>query len=165
MAQSTLHAYDCILIWNGRCWICNSCNRPYRPRDFSKVDPSKPPNRNCPARMTPEAKAEREAEQAKQQAEAVEAAKAFAEITNEPSIIEKTGHYAVALLRWAAAGRPGRTDEEVAAIFAICEPCEQWNADKAACKICGCNVSLKGWAIRNKARMATEHCDATPSKW
>lgn len=158
---------DCKFIFLDGAWHCpkdsGGCGFTYRPRDPSKVDPSKPPHRNCPARMTPEAKAEREAEQAKQQAEVTEAAKAFAAITGEPGIVEKAAHYAAALLRWAAAGRPVRTDEEVAAIVAICETCEKWNADKAACKICGCGVSLKGWAVRNKAKMRTEACPR--GKW
>jgi hypothetical protein len=95
-------------------------------------------------------------------------ASALAEATGDPSFVALGVRYAKALLRWGKAGCPVRTDEEVAAIVAICEsamyqnkkgeelPC--YDAGRQTCRLCGCCVSTKGMAIRNKAKMATGHC-------
>lgn len=44
---------DCPLEFSGGAWVCpkdkKGCGFVYKPRDPSKVDPSKPPRRNCPA--------------------------------------------------------------------------------------------------------------------
>lgn len=69
-------------------------------------------------------------------------------------------NWASAIKRWIAAGKPVRTDEEVAAIFAICESnrCGFWDAKSERCKECGCNVNLSTFAPKNKSRMKTEVC-------
>jgi hypothetical protein len=86
--------------------------------------------------------------------------------------------YGHALARWATAGFPERTPEEIAAIHAVCRKCPHrlpggvlpdWVAgllgqvQPLRCKICGCGVQLDGPAVLNKARMATEDCPR--GKW
>lgn len=78
-----------------------------------------------------------------------------------PSMLQRVKNVSSALLRWQQAGRPVRTDEEVAAILAICAPCEFWNPHGnlglGMCRHhkCGCTKS--------KAKLATEHCPI--QKW
>jgi len=105
----------------------------------------------------------REEVQAAKAAEVQEAAARLAEETGDPSLLEKAKHYAAALLRWAKAGWPRRTAEEVAACVATCESCDHYDHQKQACGKCGCRVSCKGLAIRNKAKMRTEECPE--GKW
>jgi hypothetical protein len=109
---------------------------------------------------TAEAKARYEAEQVVANAEREQHAKAAAERLGVTW--EQAAHYATALARWAAAGFPTRPDEEVERIFReCCQPCDQ-HVD-GRCKKCGCCVSAKGMAIRNKLKMATEKCPL--GKW
>jgi hypothetical protein len=70
-------------------------------------------------------------------------------------------HYAGALLRWSAAGFPTRTPEEVETIVAVCQACDRYAGQR--CRECGCRITAKGPAIRNKAAMATEACPL--QKW
>ena len=115
-----------------------------------------------PEPLTPEQRQEqkdkREQHKAKQAEELAEAETHYAE-TIEPTLPQRVAHYATALRKWRAAGYPTRTDEEVAACLAECEePCPKWDAAKRRCKVCGCNVNASGFAVANKARMATEVC-------
>jgi hypothetical protein len=75
-----------------------------------------------------------------------------------------------ALARWHLAGRPRRTDEEVAACLLCCvgddrtPRCEHYRDEWGGrCKLCGCRVNKSQMATFNKARMATENCPA--GKW
>lgn len=77
--------------------------------------------------------------------------------------IEHAKCYAVALARWIAAGRPTRSDKEVAEIVAICEACNKYKADEGRCGVCGCKIHSPGIAILSKARLATERCPR--DKW
>lgn len=72
-------------------------------------------------------------------------------------------NYAKAVTKWFANGRPVRSDEEVGKLLDICKGCEHYNAERSACKICGCNLNLSQNAMVNKLRMATEHCPI--GKW
>lgn len=71
--------------------------------------------------------------------------------------------YAAALTRWTAAGRPTRTDEEVAVIVKLCEDCKHYKSDEKRCKICGCKINTSMLPIINKSRMGNTHCDK--KKW
>jgi len=93
----------------------------------------------------------------------LKSAKEIAKITGEPSFVDKVGHYAKALLKWHKAGYPVRSDTEVAEIVKICQSCERFNHDKQVCGVCGCKVTLKGHAVRSKARLSTERCPL--NKW
>lgn len=65
--------------------------------------------------------------------------------------------YASAMTRWVAAGRPVRTEAEVARIYdQECKPCPHF--DRGICRACGCRVRRKGRSVANKIRMGTEHC-------
>ena len=82
----------------------------------------------------------------------------------ERSLARKVFSYGQALRRWIAAGRPIRTDEEVAQIYnTLCEPCAYFGRHKEYCKICGCQVRSHGPAFTNKIRMVSEHCPK--AKW
>jgi glycosyltransferase involved in cell wall biosynthesis len=71
--------------------------------------------------------------------------------------------YASAVARWLRAGRPTRSDSETDRLFAICQQCERYDAERGACKLCGCRVSSSKWPLLNKIRMATENCPI--DKW
>lgn len=65
--------------------------------------------------------------------------------------------------RWIAAGRPLRSDAEVARIFEEhCSGCPML-AD-GTCSACGCHVSRDG-RILNKIRWATESCPPPLRRW
>ncbi len=72
---------------------------------------------------------------------------------------EKVMNYSKALRKWIAAGRPERTDEEVAAILAEhCGGCRMYDKKREVCNSCGCPANKNLPAIRNKLKMATEAC-------
>jgi hypothetical protein len=72
-----------------------------------------------------------------------------------PRLPRRILSYAEAVTAWIAAGRPVRTDEEVARLYAeACSPC----APSDRCPYCGCRVAQDGYALTNKLKMATEHC-------
>lgn len=88
-----------------------------------------------------------------------------------PPLAKKIHTYAIAASRWVRAGRPVRSDEQVAEIFhRYCEPCERLRDGHCSHPQCGCAVSdptaeqssLLGRVLPaglvNKLRMATERC-------
>ncbi len=76
-----------------------------------------------------------------------------------PGFVRRTLSYAEALIAWAAAGRPERSDKEVERIFyQHCKPCNWFDPEKQICRGCGCRVAENGVAVLNKIKMATEHC-------
>ena len=79
---------------------------------------------------------------------------------NYPPISLQLWTYKEALIRWWKAGKPVRTQEEVARLHKLCtdEPCEWYDEDAGRCKGCGCKVSVSSIAVANKLKMATEHC-------
>jgi hypothetical protein len=78
------------------------------------------------------------------------------EATRRLGLIEKTKHYAAALWRWGKAGFPVRSDEEIAALVAICQGCQFQREE--TCTICGCCVSQAMPAIKSKVKMSSEVC-------
>lgn len=74
--------------------------------------------------------------------------------------VNDVANWGDAVLRWILAGRPTRTDEEVAACLAECHiPCEEYVSQWGGrCKACRCRVNKGQLAVFNKARMATEDC-------
>lgn len=78
---------------------------------------------------------------------------------NQAKFGTKVMNYFGAIRRWVASGRPTRSEEEIAALFAEhCKGCDMYDAEKHACKSCGCNVSEDADPLDNKLAMATEHC-------
>lgn len=65
-------------------------------------------------------------------------------------------NYSRAIAKWVKAGRPRRSDGEVAAILEICHRCSLF--ENGGCKKCGCRVNTRKSALANKLRMATESC-------
>uniref|UniRef100_A0A6M3K6I1 Glycosyltransferase n=1 Tax=viral metagenome TaxID=1070528 RepID=A0A6M3K6I1_9ZZZZ len=83
-----------------------------------------------------------------------------------PSLIGRVLSWKEAIKRWNAAGRPVRSDEEVAWILREhCQPCEHYSPKRKQCKICGCFSRAKGMPEFNKPKMATEKCPLEPPKW
>lgn len=71
--------------------------------------------------------------------------------------------YAKAITKWVAAGKPKRSDEDVARILAICQSneCGKYAVNAligGRCTVCGCRVNSSQMALANKIRMATEEC-------
>jgi len=136
------HAYNT----DGPPWVCE-CGWVYA-RKGTPVLSEKPP-RNCPRESQAGAKAPPiDPETLKPAAEKLGISMA------------DIGHWATALARWTAAGFPVRSAEWVAAIHAVCLPCDQYTAGR--CRKCGCRVSASGMAIVNKGAMATEWCEKWP---
>ena len=78
---------------------------------------------------------------------------------NRPSLVRRVGNWARAISKWRKAGKPVRSNEEVAYIFErICRPCNDFDKDRGTCRICGCKLSKSKRAFANKVRMATETC-------
>ena len=73
-----------------------------------------------------------------------------------------------AVIKWNRAGRPVRTDEEVASCLAVCvandvkteggRKCYTTSWIGGRCKQCGCRVNEGSIPVANKIRMATEDC-------
>ena len=82
-------------------------------------------------------------------------------VAEPPSLPKQLSSWAKAILKWEQAGKPVRTDEQVAAILEVCKGCKHFTGTK--CKVCGCRVNVGPHAIINKARMATERCPR--GKW
>lgn len=124
-------------------WKCSRCNH------VVAVRGPKPPHRKC-----------RRGSRHICRSEDLEK---LAEATGDHTLLERGGRWAKAVAKWTAAGWPVRADEEVAACHAVCQICEKYDHSKQTCKVCGCKVTAKGMAIRNKAKMATEDC--VRGKW
>jgi hypothetical protein len=75
------------------------------------------------------------------------------------TLFGKAMNYQAAVRRWFAAGRPERTDEEIAAIYdEHCSKCDMYDKVRKICNSCGCPATKDQPALRNKLRMATEAC-------
>lgn len=82
-----------------------------------------------------------------------------APLPEAPGLVRRTLSYAEALIEWAAAGRPERSNKEVERIFhQHCKPCKWFDPERRICRGCGCRVAEAGFAVTNKIKMATEHC-------
>ena len=70
----------------------------------------------------------------------------------------KTKRWTKAVAKWAAAGMPNRSDEEVVLIYELCSSnvCNRFNPH-GSCNVCGCKLSKSKIGFINKIRMATEH--------
>lgn len=76
----------------------------------------------------------------------------------------RAARFATALVRWQAAGRPERSKEAVQQIYhEHCKPCDNFDAEKKACKICGCHCKEEHKSFLNKIVWATENCPR--KKW
>ncbi len=70
--------------------------------------------------------------------------------------------YIEAVTEWVAAGRPTRSDAEIADIVRIfCKPCSFYY--RGSCRECHCHVRESGPVLLNKVAMATQHCPR--GKW
>jgi len=120
-------------------WICTQCGWVY-PRNSAK-----PPRRNCP--------------------NAPDLTPVYEEASHKLGVtLVDVKHYGQAIVTWSKAGWPTRSQEEVERIFRQhCKPCEN-NID-GRCKLCRCCVNTNRIALRNKIKMATEHCPREDKPW
>lgn len=83
--------------------------------------------------------------------------------------IEKPGYagmayrYGRALSRWIKAGRPIRSEEDIATLYEICKTCRAFETETNSCKFCGCRLGTNSNPLINKIAMATERCPV--DKW
>jgi len=76
-----------------------------------------------------------------------------------PAIAEELTTYIKAVKGWIFAGRPTRTDEEIAEIHSkYCTQCDWYDPEQTRCKGCGCATKAAGAALLNKIKMGTQHC-------
>jgi hypothetical protein len=76
-----------------------------------------------------------------------------------PAVTTELATYVKAVKGWIAAGRPTRTDEEIAELqIKYCDQCDWYDPEQGRCKGCGCKTNAEGAALLNKVRMATQHC-------
>ncbi len=76
-----------------------------------------------------------------------------------PALATELTNYVSAVKGWVAAGRPVRTEEEVATIHTqYCAQCDWYDSKQQRCKGCGCKTSADGAALLNKIKMSTQHC-------
>lgn len=81
------------------------------------------------------------------------------DVPTPPGLVRRAYSYAEAVARWMAAGQPVRPDKEVERLFnENCKTCKWFDPEKQICRGCGCRVAESGVAVRNKIKMATEHC-------
>lgn len=85
------------------------------------------------------------------------------EVANRPPPpAKRIGNYAVATAKWITAGRPVRSDDEVAELRQICAECERFNGHVCTHPKCGCPV-VRPSVFGDKLKWATEHCPL--EKW
>ena len=68
---------------------------------------------------------------------------------------------------WMEAGKPYRTEEEMAAIYEVCKECpffEKTTGPGGKCGVCGCYLSPTRY-YANKISWATTSCPDEPKKW
>ena len=84
----------------------------------------------------------------------------------QPNLLQRAKQYKSARDHWVEAGKPLRSDEEKAALFAICEACPSGMYDPkpiapgmagGKCKACGCGLA-KERNVLNKIAWGTEDC-------
>lgn len=81
-----------------------------------------------------------------------------------PSLASQGIHFAGALVKWVASGRPTRSEEEINALLEICQGCEFYEPEKEVCLKCGCcNGKPDKGKWLNKVAWATEKCPV--GKW
>lgn len=69
--------------------------------------------------------------------------------------------------KWVQAGKPYRSDERMAEVFAICKECPFFNKETengGSCGICGCKLSPTDKFL-NKIAWATTECPLESPKW
>jgi len=75
-----------------------------------------------------------------------------------PPLVAQAGSLAKAVGRFVASGLQRVDDDAYRARLAICQSCDQYDADQKRCRLCGCKTSIK-------LRMASEHCPLDDPKW
>lgn len=83
----------------------------------------------------------------------------------EPTILEKAVNYAASTVKHIANGAELRTQEEIDAIYKICEGCEFFKAKKSGfkCGKCGCSLNTNSSHVNNKLARRTDSCPI--GKW
>lgn len=93
----------------------------------------------------------------------IEEAESLVELTPKeefPGVVKRLKTFTKAIAKWALAGCPTRTKEEVEEIFKICSSCEHFTGSH--CNQCGC-YCIEENRLVNKLTIKTEHCPL--NKW
>lgn len=80
-----------------------------------------------------------------------------------PSGVAQAAKFAAALIKWARAGLPTRTPEEIEERLVICQACPHFDGKQERCRKCGCCLGGQRSGWRNKLAYATEECPI--GKW
>ncbi len=80
--------------------------------------------------------------------------------TSLPSLMIRGWNFAAAMARWALAGMPRRTQEQIDVRLAICQACPALQNDH--CTKCGC-ACVENNRLINKLSLSTEKCP--DGKW
>ena len=76
-----------------------------------------------------------------------------------PPLAQQAANALIAAGRFVKSGLKTVDDAEYERRLAICKACDQYDAEKKRCRICGCKTQIK-------LRMASEHCPIQPEpKW
>ncbi len=86
--------------------------------------------------------------------------------SNGPGILRKGWNYAQAFARWELAGKPVRSQEQIDALYVLCEACPAGLFRDGVCNhsSCGCPINRETQG-RNKLLWATESCPLEPPVW
>lgn len=60
-----------------------------------------------------------------------------------PSLARKAANFGKAIVTHAIAGLPKADDATAESRLEICKTCDSFDADRVACKSCGCNLNVK----------------------
>ena len=73
-----------------------------------------------------------------------------------PPLLIRGWNFAAAMAKWALCGFPRRSEAEIADRLAICQACDNFEAQRQRCLKCGCCVETE--QLINKLALATERC-------
>lgn len=61
----------------------------------------------------------------------------------EPSFFQRAANFSRAITQHLAAGLPAADEEMVTHRLDVCHVCNHFDAARAACRVCGCNMMIK----------------------
>lgn len=64
-------------------------------------------------------------------------------IPPSPSFIQKAANFGRAITQHLTAGLPQADEATVAHRLSICHNCEKFDAERTACRVCGCHLDIK----------------------
>jgi hypothetical protein len=83
------------------------------------------------------------------------------------AVMGKISQYIEERAKWTKFGKPLRKEEQIAALFEICDKCpmfQRHNKDQGTCAECGCHIKRTGHFL-NKLAWGTTRCPLPEPKW